>query len=110
MTFLYFLIPLFLVPFGVAHLFNRVNVLTSRKGFSYFITLVVLGGYSIGFDLINSYFESPHAGFLCRPPSLFLIVLCSPLIVLVQYLFNCAIIKTVKFDTPTTTENTSQDE
>jgi hypothetical protein len=98
MTILFLLIPLFLVPYGVAHLFNRVRVLVTRTGFSYLISILVLGGFAIGFDLITSYFAPPTTAFICRPPTLLLLLPCSPIILLTQYLCNCALIKTVIFD------------
>ena len=90
------LFPFLLVPYGMAHIFNRKN--GKNKWLTYILTVITLIIYTILFDVISVYFESEKKGFLCRPPTFILPLLLSPLLIFIQYVCNVSIIKTVKFD------------
>ena len=91
------LFPFLLVPYCMAHIFNRIN--GKNKWLTYILTVITLLLYAILFDVISVYFETEKKGFLCRPPTIILSILLSPLVIFIQYVCNVSIIKKVKFDT-----------
>ena len=80
----------------MAHLFNRMN--WTHKWLTYILTIITLIIYSILFDVISNYFEVENTGFLCKPPTVMLPILFSPILILIQMVCNVGIIKTIKFE------------
>lgn len=91
------LIPFILIPYIIAHIFNRMNY--SNKGMTYILCILISIGYSILFDFINiSYVSENNTQPACRYPLFLLPIFYSPFLMLLQLLFNKAIIKSIKYD------------
>lgn len=91
------LAPFILIPYIIAHIFNRMNY--SNKVITYILCILVSIGYSILFDFISiSYLSDNNSKYACRYPLFLLPIIYSPFLILLQFLFNKAIIKSVKYD------------
>ncbi len=88
-------IPFFLIPYLTAYFFNRLNY--TEKWLTYVFTIVATILYAILFDIIWSEFETEKNQYQCRFPLVLFPIMWSPLILLLQLLFNKAIIKSVKY-------------
>ncbi|CAM3991858.1 hypothetical protein FLSI110296_07975 [Flavobacterium sinopsychrotolerans] len=87
--------PFFLIPYIMAHIFNRVNY--SNRWMTYIFSGIVNLAYSVLFDFISSYLKEDKSQPVCHFPLFLFPIFFSPFLILLQFMFNKAIIKSVKY-------------
>jgi len=88
--------PFVLIPYIMAHLFNREDY--SKRWLTYIFSGMACLGYSVLYDLISAHF-SPHSNQpRCHFPLFLFPIFFSPFLILLQFIFNKAIIKPVKYE------------
>ena len=88
--------PFFLIPYIMAIIFNRVNY--SYRWMTYIFSGIANLAYSVLIDFISSYIKEDKSQIVCHFPLFLFPIFFSPVLILLQFFFNKAIIKSVKYE------------
>jgi H+/Cl- antiporter ClcA len=95
MTTILIFAPFFLIPYIMANIFNRIDY--SNRWMTYITSGIANLAYAVLLDLINSYLkDKSHTA--CHFPLFLFPLLFSPILILLQFMFNKTIIKSVKYE------------
>jgi chromate transport protein ChrA len=88
--------PFFVIPYIMAHIFNRFDY--SERWMTYIFSGLANLAYAVLFDLISSYLKENKTQPVCHFPLFLFPLFFSPFLILLQFMFNKAIIESIKHE------------